>query len=86
MLVAMTDDTTIQARITELVETERRLRERLAAGEITEEQEHEDLRRAEVELDQAWDLLRQRRARAEFGQDPDEAAERSATVVENYLD
>ena len=38
----------------------------------------------EVELDQCWDLLRQRRAKEEFGQDPDDAEARSAGTVENY--
>ena len=37
-----------------------------------------------VELDQCWDLLRQRRALREFGRDPDEADLRPAKVVENY--
>ena len=38
----------------------------------------------EVMLDQCWDLLRQRRAKREFGGDPDEAHVRPANVVENY--
>jgi Protein of unknown function (DUF2630) len=37
-----------------------------------------------VELDQCWDLLRQRRALREFGEDPDKAKVRPAKVVENY--
>ena len=37
-----------------------------------------------VELDQCWDLLRQRRALREFGEDPDNAKVRSAKIVENY--
>ena len=37
-----------------------------------------------LELDQCWDLLRQRRALREFGRDPDEAEVRPAKVVENY--
>jgi len=37
-----------------------------------------------VELDQCWDLLRQRRALREFGEDPDHAAVRPAAIVENY--
>ena len=37
-----------------------------------------------VELDQCWDLLRQRRALREFGNDPDKAKVRAAKVVENY--
>jgi hypothetical protein len=37
-----------------------------------------------VQLDQCWDLLRQRRARREFGQDPKGAQVRSPEVVEHY--
>jgi hypothetical protein len=37
-----------------------------------------------VELDQCWDLLRQRRALREFGEDPDRAKVRPANIVENY--
>jgi len=43
------------------------------------------LRTIERELDQAWDLLRQRRAREEIGEDPDSAHERPTTEVEGYL-
>ena len=42
------------------------------------------LEKIQVELDQCWDLLRQRRARREFGQDPDGAKVRPASVVERY--
>jgi Protein of unknown function (DUF2630) len=42
------------------------------------------LRKLEVELDQCWDLLRQRRARREFGGDPDNARIRPPEIVENY--
>jgi len=48
----------------------------------------EDRRRlgeVSVQLDRLWDLMRQRRAREEFGQDPDRSAERPAEVVEEYL-
>ena len=38
-----------------------------------------------VQLDRLWDLMRQRRAREEFGQDPDIAHERPAATVEKYL-
>ena len=37
-----------------------------------------------VELDQCWDLLRQRRALVDAGRNPDEAKVRPANVVENY--
>ena len=42
------------------------------------------LQKIQVELDQCWDLLRQRRAKREFGQDPDDAHVRPASVVEKY--
>ncbi len=42
------------------------------------------LKKIQVELDQCWDLLRQRRARREFGDDPDQASVRPAAVVEKY--
>ena len=42
------------------------------------------LEQVQVQLDQCWDLLRQRRALAEFGKDPDEAHVRPARVVEDY--
>ena len=37
-------------------------------------------------LDQCWDLLRQRRAKREFGQNPDEAQPRSEKIIEGYSD
>ena len=83
-IVGDVSDEDIQARIKGLIEQEHDLRQRLGAGDITSEVEHSDLARIEVELDQCWDLLRQRRARREFGQDPDEAAVRDAGTVENY--
>jgi hypothetical protein len=39
----------------------------------------------EAHLDQAWDLLRQRRAKRQYGEDPDEAQERPEPEVEGYL-
>ena len=42
------------------------------------------LQKIQVELDQCWDLLRQRRAKREFGQDPDDAHVRPASIVEKY--
>ena len=47
-------------------------------------EEHARLRDVEVELDQCWDLLRQRQAKQEFGQDPDTAQVRDARTVEGY--
>jgi hypothetical protein len=52
----------------------------------TELADHAQVRLEEirVELDQCWDLLRQRDARREFGQDPNEAQVRPASIVERY--
>jgi hypothetical protein len=79
------DDKEIFRTIGDLIDTEHDLRARLAAGELTSEQEHEQLRVVEEQLDQCWDLLRQRRARREFGEDPSGSAARSASEVEGYL-
>jgi len=70
-------------KISALSDEEHALREREAHGPLPEE---DRLRLAEVEvlLDQAWDLLRQRRARREAGQDPDAASPRDVDTVENY--
>ena len=48
------------------------------------EEDRARLAKIQVELDQCWDLLRQRRARREFGQDPKAAHVRTPDVVENY--
>lgn len=42
------------------------------------------LAQIQVELDQCWDFLRQRRALRDVGLDPDEAEVRPPQVVENY--
>jgi Protein of unknown function (DUF2630) len=78
------NDKEIMAHIGELIETEHKLRQQLAAGELTGPQEREQLRSAEEALDQCWDLLRQRRARREFGENPDGAMVRPAGEVEGY--
>jgi hypothetical protein len=83
----MTSDESIAAHIEDLVAEERELRKREAADSSDEEQletDRERLRSVEVELDRCWDLLRQRRAREEFGQDPNEARARDADTVERY--
>jgi hypothetical protein len=79
------DDKEILTTIDDLIKTEHDLRSRLSAGELTSEQEHEQLCAVEEQLDQCWDLLRQRRARREFGEDPSGSAARPADEVEDYL-
>jgi hypothetical protein len=83
MEVIMTEpvsDESVLMKIETLVSEEQRLygENRLADEEV------ERLRKIQVELDQCWDLLRQRRARREFGDDPDAARVRPASVVEGY--
>jgi len=78
------EDKEIMAHISELIETEHKLRQQLAAGELSGAAEREHLRSAEEALDQCWDLLRQRRARREFGENPDEAIVRPVGEVEGY--
>ena len=73
------------ARIHDLVAEERELRERVQHGELDPSEEHQRLRLVETELDQCWDLLRQRRALRETGGDPREATVRPAGEVEGYL-
>lgn len=82
----MADDGDIRQHISDLVAQERALREQLQSGEISAPAEQERLRAVEAELDQYWDLLRQRDAAREFGKDPDGAQVRDAGTVENYLD
>jgi len=79
------DDKEILGHIDELIQTEHDLRAKLAAGELSSSGERAQLRSAEEALDQCWDLLRQRRARSEFGEDPGESAARPASEVEGYL-
>jgi Protein of unknown function (DUF2630) len=78
------DDKEILAHINELIQTEHKLREQHAAGQLSGTQEREQLRAAEDALDQCWDLLRQRRARREFGENPNEAIARPVSEVESY--
>jgi hypothetical protein len=80
----MTDEEILQ-RIHGLVDEERKIRERRADAELSAEQEREAVRRLDVALDQCWDLLRQRRARKEAGEDPSLAEARPASEVEGYL-
>jgi hypothetical protein len=77
------DDKELVAHIGRLTEEEHRL-EQAHVGEGLSPDELERLRSLETALDQCWDLLRQRRARSEFGRSPDDAAVRPPDVVEDY--
>ena len=78
------DDKEIMAQINELIDTEHELRGQLQRGELSSEQERERLRSAEEALDQCWDLLRQRRAKREFGESPNDTTARPVSEVEGY--
>ena len=75
-----TDDRPLLSHIDELVKEEERL---YSKGQLSLDDQSR-LNELKVQLDQSWDLLRQRRALREFGEDPDKAKVRSAKVVENY--
>ena len=76
------NDEDLLARIQALVEEEHTLRDGSGDGQAPDQTR---LRQVEERLDQCWDLLRQRRAKSEFGANPDEAAARPAGEVESYL-
>jgi sigma54-dependent transcription regulator len=84
------DDAQIEARIDALEQEEQRLRK---DEETQAEQGHTEvvgedagrLAAIKVELDQLWDLLRQRRALRSAGRNPDDAQMRDADTVERYL-
>jgi hypothetical protein len=78
------DDHQLLDRIHKLVDEEKTLRA-TAGGDGLDDAGRERLRRVEEGLDQAWDLLRQRRAREEAGQDPNAAHRRPVGEVESYL-
>jgi hypothetical protein len=75
------DEKDIMSQIHSLVDEEHKLRENA---------EHTDETRArmsklEADLDQCWDLLRQRRAKRQYDENPDEAQARPESTVESYL-
>ena len=77
------DDGDLIDRISQLVDEEHRL-ETAHVGTALSLDEQRRLEAVNVQLDQCWDLLRQRRAHRNAGQDPDEANARSARIVEGY--
>jgi hypothetical protein len=78
------DERQILEQVQALVDREHDLRERVQGGELDPQEEQQQLRRVEEALDQCWDLLRQRRARRDAGQSPDEAVVRPVDEVERY--
>ena len=79
----MNGDEGIRKSIERLVDEEHDLWEKEAAG-LGSEQDRRRLEELEVQLDQLWDLLRQRRALTQAGRDPDGARLRDPVTVERY--
>jgi hypothetical protein len=77
------EDPHIHDSIEQLVDEEHDLWRRESDGTATED-DRRRLKTVKVSLDQCWDLLRQRRALREFGQDPEGAELRRTDIVENY--
>jgi len=73
-------DQSVLSHIDRLVKEE----EQLYAQEKLSVDDRARLDTLKVQLDQCWDLLRQRRALREFGDDPDKAKARPSNIVENY--
>lgn len=77
------DDSQIHGDIDRMVAEEHELWQRESAGVATDA-DRQRLDALRVSLDQCWDLLRQRRARRDAGQNPDGADLRPPDVVERY--
>jgi hypothetical protein len=73
-------DRQVLTHIEELIAEE----QRLYGSSPLDEKEKKRLEEIQVELDQFWDLLRQRRALRRAGEDPDQATLRGPDIVENY--
>jgi hypothetical protein len=78
------EDQSAIEQINELAREEHELFQKESIGQVTDA-ERERLQHLQVELDQCWDLLRQRRARRAAGLDPDDAMVRDEGTVEGYL-
>ena len=77
------DDNEILQNSEKLVNEEHALTQQAQHGGLNDE-EHARMQQLEVNLDQCWDLLRQRRALRSAHLNPDEAKVRDADIVEHY--
>ena len=81
------NDAELLNRIESMVEEEQSLLSHETADAANDEAiaaDRDRLAQLQVSLDRCWDLLRQRRALRDAGQDPDQAQVRDASTVENY--
>lgn len=79
------NDNAIHEHIEKLVAEEHRLYE-LGDGRPLTHEERTRLDEVNVQLDRYFDLLRQRRAKREFGENPDRAHMRTGQTVESYVE
>lgn len=77
------NDPDILKHIEDLVNEEHRLTQQSHQGGLSPD-ERARMHQLEINLDQCWDLLRQRRALRTARRNPDEATERPADIVEHY--
>jgi hypothetical protein len=75
------EDEAVLRHVQRLVAEEHQLFEKASLDDA----ETRRLAAIQIDLDQCWDLLRQRRALREMGRDPSEAHLRPAEVVEKYI-
>jgi hypothetical protein len=78
------DDRQILSRIDELVQEEESLLHRHEGEDSLTKEEHARLGELKVQLDQAWDFLRQRRSLRQYGLSPEDASPRGPDTVEGY--
>ncbi|MHA7282557.1 DUF2630 family protein [Arthrobacter sp. TMS2-4] len=78
------DNQDILQRIQTLVQEEHDLRDQPQGAEADQQDHATRLKQVEEELDQCWDLLRRRRAKADAGEDPADADARPVSQVEGY--
>ena len=78
------NDADVLNHIEELVAEEHRLLESTGDGTPPDDAARARLAEVKVQLDRTWDLLRRRRAKEEFGLDPDAEPGRPADIIERY--
>ena len=80
----MPSDEQISAQIEQLEQERESLFKREALDDPSRASDADRLETIRVDLDRLWDLLRQRRALRDAGQNPNLADERAAETVERY--
>jgi flagellar biosynthesis/type III secretory pathway chaperone len=76
------EDNSVLAHIKQLTEKE----EHLYGKTDLNDEDIKDMHKIKSELDQYWDLLRQRRALRDAGENPNQAEMRSSDTIENYTE